>query len=139
MILTRRDPASATSESSFKIFSSLGSDDEFDTWGSSRQYLLNARSNPPRSVQGCHWKENATPRRTGPTGERDYSGRPKVLTALRMKGIHITSIGNQTLGENPRVVFIRFWAPGLGSGFAKSLRYVLDVDLGAISLPGRRV
>ncbi len=63
----------------------------------------------------------------------------KVLKALRAKGINIASIRNHTLGEHPRLVFVRFWGQGTALELAKALRYVLDVEVGAIALPGTKI
>ncbi len=57
----------------------------------------------------------------------------KVLIALRLKGINVTSIRNHTLGEQPQLAFVRFWAEGTAIDLAKALRYVLEVDVGATS------
>jgi len=63
----------------------------------------------------------------------------KVLKALRTKGINVASIRNHTLGEQPQLVFVRFWRQGTALELARALRYVLDVDFGAISLPGNKI
>lgn len=63
----------------------------------------------------------------------------KVLKALRVGGINITSIRNHTLNEQPQLVFVRFWGQGTALELAKALRYVLEVDVGAISAPGRQL
>jgi Domain of Unknown Function (DUF1259) len=57
----------------------------------------------------------------------------KVLIALRAKSINIASIRNHTLGEHPQLVFIQFWGQGRALELAKALRYVLEVEVGAIS------
>ena len=59
----------------------------------------------------------------------------KVLKALTSKGIRIASIRNHMIGEQPQLVFIRFWSQGTALELAKALRYALDVEVGAISLP----
>jgi biotin operon repressor len=63
----------------------------------------------------------------------------KVLKALRTKGINVASIRNHTLGEQPQLVFVRFWRQGTALELARALRYVLDVDFGAISLPANKI
>jgi len=63
----------------------------------------------------------------------------KVLIALRAKGINIISIRNHTLSEQPQLVFVRFWRQGTALELAKALRYVLDVDVGAISPSGAKL
>lgn len=60
----------------------------------------------------------------------------KVLLALRLKGLHLASIRNHTVGEHPQSIFIRFWGQGTALELAKSVRYALDVEVGAIPLPG---
>ncbi len=65
--------------------------------------------------------------------------RGKVLIALRAKGINIISIRNHTLSEQPQLVFVRFWRQGTALELAKALRYVLDVDVGAISPSGAKL
>lgn len=62
-----------------------------------------------------------------------------VLKALRLKGGNVLSIRNHTFGEHPQVVFVRFWEQGPASDLARALRFVLDVQVGAIALkPGAR-
>jgi hypothetical protein len=63
----------------------------------------------------------------------------KVLAAFRAKGINIASIRNHTLGEHPQLVFVRFWGQGTALELAKALRYVLDIEVGAISLKGAKI
>ena len=63
------------------------------------------------------------------------SGLRKLVTALRAKNINIISIRNHTLGEHPQSVFVRFWAEGTALQLARSVRYALDVQVGAVS-PG---
>jgi hypothetical protein len=62
----------------------------------------------------------------------------KVLKALRVKGINIASIRNHTFGEQPRFAFVRFWGQGTALELARALRYVLDVEVGAISPTGEK-
>jgi hypothetical protein len=61
-----------------------------------------------------------------------------VLKALASKGMRIDSIRNHTMGEEPQFVFIRFWGQGTALDLAKSLRNVLDVEVGAVPPPGPR-
>jgi hypothetical protein len=63
----------------------------------------------------------------------------KVLKALRAKGINIDSIRNHTLGEHPQFIFVRFWGQGAALELAKAIRYVLEVDAGALSAPAARI
>ena len=57
----------------------------------------------------------------------------KVLVALRARCMNIVSIRNHTFGETPQFVFVRFWGQGNAVELAKALRYVLEIDVGAIS------
>ncbi|HYM07267.1 MAG TPA: DUF1259 domain-containing protein [Terriglobales bacterium] len=63
----------------------------------------------------------------------------KVLTALRAKGINIASIRNHTFGEQPQFVFVRFWGQATALELARALRYVLDIEVGAISPSGTKL
>ena len=58
----------------------------------------------------------------------------KVLKALRARGINIESIRNHTAGAPPEFIFIRYWGEGPAIELAKSIRYVLDVEVGASAL-----
>jgi len=63
----------------------------------------------------------------------------KVVLALREKGMNIASILNHTLGESPQFVFVRFWGRGTAVELAKALRYVLEIEVGAISPSGTKL
>jgi hypothetical protein len=63
------------------------------------------------------------------------NGLRKLLTALRAKGMNITSIRNHTVGEHPQSIFVGFWGEGTAIQLAKAVRYALDVEVGAVS-PG---
>ena len=63
----------------------------------------------------------------------------KVLMALRARGMNIASIRNHTLGESPQFVFVRFWGQGTVVELAKALRYVLEIEVGAISPSGTKL
>jgi len=65
----------------------------------------------------------------------DKDALQKVLRALTSKGIRIASIRNHMIGEQPQLVFVRFCSQGIALELAKALRYALDVEVGAISLP----
>jgi hypothetical protein len=65
----------------------------------------------------------------------DKNDLQKVLRALTSKGMRIASIRNHIIGEEPQLVFVRFWGQGTALELAKALRYALDVEVGAISLP----
>lgn len=59
----------------------------------------------------------------------------RILTALRARGMNITSIRNHTVGEHPQSIFVSFWGEGTAIQLAKAVRYALDVQVGAVS-PG---
>lgn len=59
----------------------------------------------------------------------------RVLIALRLKSLDITSIRNHTAGEHPPVLFVHVWGKGSAVELARALRYVLDVEFGAVRLP----
>jgi hypothetical protein len=61
----------------------------------------------------------------------------KVLRAMTLKDLSIESIRNHTAGEHPQYLFVRFFAEGNAIELAKEVRYVLDVEAGAIALPVR--
>ena len=52
----------------------------------------------------------------------------RVLKALRVKGISVTSIRNHTLGEEPQLVFVHFRGEGTALDIARGVRYVLDAQ-----------
>jgi hypothetical protein len=52
----------------------------------------------------------------------------KVLRALRMKGMAITSIRNHTIGERPQCVFVHFRGEGPAVELARAVRYALDAQ-----------
>jgi hypothetical protein len=64
-------------------------------------------------------------------------GLRKLLTALRARGLNISSIRNHTLGEHPQSVFVRFWGEGSAFQLAKAVRYALDVQVGATTAASR--
>lgn len=53
----------------------------------------------------------------------------RVLKALRVKGISVTSIRNHTLGEQPQFVFVHFRGEGTALDLARAVRYALDVQV----------
>lgn len=61
-----------------------------------------------------------------------YDELQNLLKALRSKNFHISSIRNHTAGEQPQLLFVRFWQEGRSVELAKGLRYALDVQVGAI-------
>jgi hypothetical protein len=62
----------------------------------------------------------------------------KVLRALRAKNISIESVRNHMVAEHPQFLFVRFLGQGSALDLARALRYVLDVEAGAIALPGEK-
>jgi hypothetical protein len=62
----------------------------------------------------------------------------RVLRAMTLKDLSIESIRNHTAGEHPQYLFVRFFAEGNAIELAKAVRYVLDVETGAIALPGEK-
>jgi hypothetical protein len=61
----------------------------------------------------------------------------RVLIALRTKNLNITSIRNHLVGEHPPYTFVRVWGEGPAVDLAKSLRYALEVDIGAARPPAK--
>jgi hypothetical protein len=51
-----------------------------------------------------------------------------VLKALRAADINIVAIHNHMTGENPRVVFLHFWAVGPTEKLARGLKAALDTQ-----------
>lgn len=49
-----------------------------------------------------------------------------VLMALRKNGILVTAVHNHMLDDEPRMVFVHFWATGQAENVAKGLREALD-------------
>lgn len=58
-----------------------------------------------------------------------------VLRGLLTKNIRIASVRNHTIGEHPRYLFVRLRGRGSAVDRAKSLRYALDTQIGAVSEP----
>ena len=54
----------------------------------------------------------------------------RVLKALRLKGISITSIRNHTMGEHPQFVFVHFRGEGAALDLARAVKYALDAQVG---------
>jgi hypothetical protein len=53
----------------------------------------------------------------------------RVLKALRVKGISVTSIRNHTLGEQPQFAFVHFRGEGSALDLARAVRYALDAQV----------
>jgi Domain of Unknown Function (DUF1259) len=49
-----------------------------------------------------------------------------VLAALRRNGILVTAVHNHMLDDEPRMVFVHFWASGPAENVARGLREALD-------------
>lgn len=62
----------------------------------------------------------------------------RVLVAIRAKNLNITSIRNHLVGEHPQYIFIRLWGRGTAADLATGLRYVLDIEVGAVRPPARQ-
>ena len=54
----------------------------------------------------------------------------RVLKALRLKGISITSIRNHTVGERPQFIFVHFRGEGAALDLARAVKYALDAQVG---------
>lgn len=59
----------------------------------------------------------------------------RVLMALGAKNLNITSIRNHWVGEHPQYIFIGLWGRGTAAELAMGLRYVLDIEVGAVPPP----
>ena len=62
----------------------------------------------------------------------------KVLKAMTARGLNIELIRNHTAAEHPQFISIHYWVKGPAIDVAKSIRYVLDIEVGAIT-PGARL
>jgi hypothetical protein len=51
-----------------------------------------------------------------------------VLSALSEHGIRVTAMHNHLLADEPRMVFIHFWAEGNASDVARGIKAALDVS-----------
>jgi hypothetical protein len=49
----------------------------------------------------------------------------------------IASIRNHSVAEHPQVVFVRASGTGSAADLARSLRYAIDADVGAVKLPAQ--
>ena len=68
-----------------------------------------------------------------------YDELQNVLKAFRSRGASVVSIRNHSCGEHPEMIYVRYWKEGQALELAKSLRFVLEVQVGNIELkPGRR-
>jgi hypothetical protein len=54
-----------------------------------------------------------------------------VMKALRAGGIEVTAIHSHMLTEDPRLIFMHFWANDDGVKLARALRSALDKMLNA--------
>lgn len=53
-----------------------------------------------------------------------------VLKAFRSRGASVASIRKHSIGEHPEMIYVRFWKEGPALDLAKSLRFVLEVQVG---------
>ena len=51
-----------------------------------------------------------------------------LLKAMRKEGINIVAIHQHMSGEEPRILFLHYWAKGTAADLAQSLKRVLDVQ-----------
>ena len=51
-----------------------------------------------------------------------------VLKAMRHEGINIVAIHQHMTGEEPRILFLHYWAKGKATDLAHSLRLALDAQ-----------
>ncbi|MGB9203386.1 MAG: DUF1259 domain-containing protein, partial [Terriglobales bacterium] len=51
-----------------------------------------------------------------------------VLKAMRKEGINIVAIHQHMTGEEPRILFLHYWAKGEAQKLAQSLKHVLDTQ-----------
>jgi hypothetical protein len=51
-----------------------------------------------------------------------------VLKAMRREGINIVAIHQHMTGEEPRILFLHYWAKGEAANLARSLKLVLDAQ-----------
>jgi hypothetical protein len=52
-----------------------------------------------------------------------------LLTALAHADIAVTAMHNHLLADNPRMVFIHFWAEGPADGVARGLKTALEASV----------
>ena len=51
-----------------------------------------------------------------------------VLTAMRKEGINIVAIHQHMTGEEPRILFLHYWAKGEAAALARAFKHALDVQ-----------
>jgi len=56
----------------------------------------------------------------------------RVLLALRTRNLNIAAIRNHLVAEHPQALFVRVWGQSTAANLARSLRYALDVEVGAL-------
>jgi hypothetical protein len=61
-----------------------------------------------------------------------------VLRALRKAGIHVVSLHNHMIGEEPKYYFIHFWGKGSAQELAHGIRAALDAQSRAGAQPHRK-
>ena len=53
-----------------------------------------------------------------------------VLKAMRREGINIVAIHQHMAGEEPRILFLHYWAKGQAASLGQAFRHVLDAQAG---------
>jgi hypothetical protein len=91
---------------------------------------------PTRPAKDFHLQSSAHARHTQPTGggkaaiTGDYaligSEVVEVMRTLRANGIDVTAVHSHMLTEEPRIIFMHFWANDDALKLAKALRAALD-------------
>ena len=51
-----------------------------------------------------------------------------VLKAMRQEGINIVAIHQHMSGEEPRILFLHYWAKGPASALAQAFKHALDAQ-----------
>ncbi len=51
-----------------------------------------------------------------------------VLRAMRREGINIVAIHQHMTGEEPRILFLHYWAKGEAASLAQAFKHVLDAQ-----------
>jgi hypothetical protein len=54
-----------------------------------------------------------------------------VLKAMRKEGINIVAIHQHMSGEQPRILFLHYWAKGDAATLAKAFKHALDAQAAA--------
>ncbi len=59
-----------------------------------------------------------------------------VLKAMRREGINIVAIHQHMTDEEPRILFLHYWAKGEAAALAQAFKRVLDAQAGVVKHPG---